>query len=274
MASIVLHCIAVAVHILNTKHRIEYFKRWFEHTHCTLTLILGNLHIWHCSAAIPTAISVNGAIAKTIMQQKHSSQLAHLPWTTMDLFPVLLCINNICSMTAMMAGGEVHRPSGVQQDIWNWVTLCSWPDCRRTCRKQFMVYTDMECRIVGILLCNICTSCFNCCCCPSAAKDAMRLFPLFKTRWRHYMSTWLLIKGQEELRKSAANYFKIVKSYFDIGDGWGGHTLRLVFEQARERLTHSYLQPRKGRLQVTGSKKYTPCNTTRLHQWKKWVSFL
>ena len=26
--------------------------------------------------------------------------------------------------------GEVHRPSGVQQDIWNWVTLCTWPDCK------------------------------------------------------------------------------------------------------------------------------------------------
>ena len=47
------------------------------------------------------------------------SQLAHLPWTTMGLFPVLLCTTNTCSMTAMMAGGEVHRPSEVQQDIWN-----------------------------------------------------------------------------------------------------------------------------------------------------------
>ena len=59
------------------------------------------------------------------------SHLAHLPWTIMGLFPVLLCITNTCSMTAMMAGGEVHRPSWVQQDIWNWVTSCSWPDCRR-----------------------------------------------------------------------------------------------------------------------------------------------
>ena len=49
----------------------------------------------------------------------------------MGLFPVLLCITNTCSMTAMIAGREVHRPSGVQQDIWNWVTLCSWSDCRR-----------------------------------------------------------------------------------------------------------------------------------------------
>jgi len=29
-----------------------------------------------------------------------------------------------------MARGEVHRPSGVQHDIWNWVTLCNWPDCK------------------------------------------------------------------------------------------------------------------------------------------------
>ena len=56
------------------------------------------------------------------------SQLAHLPWTTMGVFPLLLCITNTCSMTAMMAGGEVHRPSGVQQDIWN---LCTWADCGR-----------------------------------------------------------------------------------------------------------------------------------------------
>ena len=69
------------------------------------------------------------------IEQVGSSQLAHLPWTTMGLFPVLLCITNTFSMTAMMAGGEVHRPSGVQQDIWNWVTLCSWPDCRRRCRE-------------------------------------------------------------------------------------------------------------------------------------------
>jgi len=59
------------------------------------------------------------------------TQLAHLPWTTMGLFPVLLCTTNTCSMTAMMAGGEVHRPSGVQQDIWNRVTLWSSPDYRR-----------------------------------------------------------------------------------------------------------------------------------------------
>ena len=46
-------------------------------------------------------------------------QFAHLPWTTMGLFPVLLCITNTCSMMSMMARGEVHRPSGVQHDIWN-----------------------------------------------------------------------------------------------------------------------------------------------------------
>ena len=80
-------------------------------------------------------VGFNGPTAKTIREQVGSSQLAHLPWTTMGLFPVLLCITNTCSMTAIMAGGEVHRPSAVQQDIWNWVTLCSWPDCRRTCRE-------------------------------------------------------------------------------------------------------------------------------------------
>ena len=60
-------------------------------------------------------------------------QPVHLPWTTMGLFPVLLCTTNTCSMTAMIAGGEVHRPSGVQHNIWNWVTLWSSPDCRRRC---------------------------------------------------------------------------------------------------------------------------------------------
>ena len=48
----------------------------------------------------------------------------------MGLFPVFLCITNTCSMMSMMARGEVHRPSGVQHDIWNWVTLCTWPDCK------------------------------------------------------------------------------------------------------------------------------------------------
>ena len=71
--------------------------------------------------------------AQVTLEEKDPSQLAHLPWTTMGLFPVLLCTTNTCSMTAMMAGGEVHRPSGVQQDIWNWVTLWSSPDYRRRC---------------------------------------------------------------------------------------------------------------------------------------------
>ena len=63
-------------------------------------------------------------------QHSYNHTLAHLPWTTMGLFPVLLCITNTCSMMSMMARGEVHRPSGVQHDIWNWVTLCTWPDCK------------------------------------------------------------------------------------------------------------------------------------------------
>jgi len=49
---------------------------------------------------------------------------------TMGLFPVLPCITNTCSMMSMTARGEVHRPSGVQHDIWNWVTLYTWPDCK------------------------------------------------------------------------------------------------------------------------------------------------
>ena len=40
--------------------------------------------------------------------------------------------------------------------------------------------------------------------------------------------------------------------------GTGGGGLGRIFERARECLTLSYLQ------QVTGGKKYTPCNVTRL----------
>ena len=68
---------------------------------------------------------------------KYPGQLTHLPWTTMGLFPVLLCITNTCSMMSMMARGEVHRPSGVQHDIWNWVTLCTWPDCKIENRRLY-----------------------------------------------------------------------------------------------------------------------------------------
>ena len=66
-------------------------------------------------------VKCDGSIVNkwTYKREMPYSQLAHLPWTTMGLFPVFLCITNTCSMTAMMAGGEVHRPSGVQQDIWN-----------------------------------------------------------------------------------------------------------------------------------------------------------
>ena len=64
-------------------------------------------------------------------------QLPHLPWTTMGLFPVLLCITNTCSMMSMIARGEVHRPSGVQHDIWSWVTLCTRPDCKIKDRRKY-----------------------------------------------------------------------------------------------------------------------------------------
>ena len=91
-----------------------------------------------------------------------SSQLAYLPWTTMGLFSVLLCITNTCSMTAMMAGGEVHRPSAVQQDIWNWVTLCSWTNCRKMCKETVhgvLIWSAIW-WVHGFSL-NTCTSCFN-----------------------------------------------------------------------------------------------------------------
>jgi len=38
---------------------------------------------------------------------------------------------------SMMAWGEVHRPSGVQLDIWNWVTLCTWPDYKIKDRRKY-----------------------------------------------------------------------------------------------------------------------------------------
>ena len=55
----------------------------------------------------------------------------------MGLFPVLLCITNTCSMMSMIARGEVHRPSGVQHDIWSWVTLCTRPDCKIKDRRKY-----------------------------------------------------------------------------------------------------------------------------------------
>ena len=66
--------------------------------------------------------------------------------------------------------------------------------------------------------------------------------------------------------------------FIDDGSGGGHLVTRLggmsIFElrlhmwcnlwRARERLTLGYLQPRKRRQQVTGGKRYTPCNVTRL----------
>ena len=139
MVSIVLHSSGSA----SIKHQAQYrVQSWLKtaflwHSESSVGLhplyvYFGDIFIF--GIAVLSHPGFNGPITKTIMTTVRV-MLAHLPWTTMGLFPVLLCITNTCSLTAMMAGGEVHRPSGVQQGIWNWVTLCSWPDCRRTCRE-------------------------------------------------------------------------------------------------------------------------------------------
>ena len=66
------------------------------------------------------------SIKKVVVFRLKVAALLQLPCQYLVATPIKmrLCdswarVNSYMHMTAMMAGGEVHRPSGVQQDIWN-----------------------------------------------------------------------------------------------------------------------------------------------------------
>ena len=104
---------------------------WHMYLKHFIALFKGKENFFNVSAKWFTKFTFNKITALISgITVKYPCQLTHLPWTTMGLFPVLLCITNTCSMTSMMARGEVHRHSGVQHDIWIWVPLCTWPDCK------------------------------------------------------------------------------------------------------------------------------------------------
>ena len=68
-----------------------------------------------------------------------NSETAHLQCITMGWLPVLLCTLLTSSITSVTVFRLEQLPSGAQLVMWNWLTCCALPDCKReqiTCHTQ------------------------------------------------------------------------------------------------------------------------------------------
>ena len=123
----------VIVHYLNSEHWLSYYIVHACLKHSTWYFYSFPVLVTSCVYIICIAASFFYWTLWLCYHRDHPwlNASSHLPCTTTDLFPLLLCTANNRSATSTMVSGLVQRPSGVQLPSCNCVTLCVWPDWRQ-----------------------------------------------------------------------------------------------------------------------------------------------